>query len=91
MASVAPCRSPASIRSTTLPWPSAPTNLTRHHAIDLNLPIGCGGVPVFPDDIVVGDDEVAVIVLAGIADEIAEEATRMTLFEAWKAARGIRS
>lgn len=61
--------------------PSAPTNLTRHHAIDLNVPIGCGGVPVFPGDIAVGDDEGVVIIPAGIADEIAEEATRMTLFE----------
>jgi regulator of RNase E activity RraA len=25
--------------------PSAPTNLTRHHAIDINLPIGCGTAP----------------------------------------------
>src|ERR1700760_202306 len=35
--------------------PSAPTNLTRHQAIDINVPIGCGDVPVFPGDIVIGD------------------------------------
>ena len=40
-----------------LPFPtycqggSAPTNLIKHHAVDLNVPIGCGGVPVFPGDI----------------------------------------
>ncbi|MGI9293480.1 MAG: ribonuclease activity regulator RraA, partial [Pseudomonadales bacterium] len=34
--------------------PSAPTNLTKHQALDLNVPIGCGGVAVFPGDIAVG-------------------------------------
>ncbi len=28
--------------------PSAPTNLTRHRAVDINVPIGCGDAPVFP-------------------------------------------
>ena len=37
--------------------PSAPTNLIRHHALDLNAPIGCGGVAVYPGDIMVGDDD----------------------------------
>src|SRR5690606_40937352 len=31
--------------------PSAPTNLIRHQAIEINGPIGCGDVPVFPGDI----------------------------------------
>ena len=31
--------------------PSAPTNLTLHHAIDTNVPIGCGDAPVFPGDL----------------------------------------
>src|SRR5262249_37516547 len=42
--------------------PSAPTSLTRHHCIDMNLPIGCGDVAVFPGDVVVGDAEGVVIV-----------------------------
>ena len=50
-------------------------------AIDFNLPIGCGGVPVFPGDIVVGDGEGVVVIPAGIADEIANEAHEMTAFE----------
>ena len=28
--------------------PSSPTNLTLHEAIDINVPIGCGDVAVFP-------------------------------------------
>ena len=31
--------------------PSAPTNLTLHQAIDINVPIGCGDAPVFPGDV----------------------------------------
>lgn len=61
--------------------PSAPTNLTLHQAIDINVPIGCGDVPVFPGDIVVGDREGVVVIPAGIADEIADEAVAMTAFE----------
>src|SRR5438067_10066383 len=44
--------------------PSAPTNLIRHHALALNAPIGCGGVPVYPGDIMVGDDDGVVCIPA---------------------------
>ena len=60
---------------------SAPTNLIKHHAVDLNVPIGCGGVPVFPGDICVGDGEGVVIIPAGIAEEIADLAAEQDLFE----------
>lgn len=61
--------------------PSAPTNLTLHEAIEINGPIGCGDAPVFPGDVVVGDAEGVVVIPAHLADEIAAEATEMTLFE----------
>lgn len=61
--------------------PSAPTNITLHHAIDINVPIGCGDAPVFPGDVVVGDGEGVVVIPAHLADEIAAEATEMTAFE----------
>ena len=35
--------------------PSAPLNLARHHAVESNVPIGCGGVAVYPGDLIVGD------------------------------------
>lgn len=60
---------------------SSPTNLTLHEAIDINVPIGCGDVAVFPDDIVVGDDDSVIIIPADIADEIAVEAFEMTAYE----------
>ena len=61
--------------------PSAPTNLTLHQAIAIDEPIGCGDTPVFPGDIVVGDAEGVVVIPAGIADAIADEAVAMTVFE----------
>ena len=63
--------------------PSAPTNLTKHQAVDLNVPIGCGGVAVFPGDIAVGDGDGVIIIPAGLADEIAAEAKGMEKYEAW--------
>lgn len=61
--------------------PSAPTNLTLNQAIDINVPIGCGDVAVFPGDIIVGDNDGVMVIPAEIADEIAEEGIHMTLFE----------
>jgi regulator of RNase E activity RraA len=61
--------------------PAAPTNLTVHQAIDINVPIGCGDAPVFPGDVIVGDGEGVVVIPADIADEIATETTEMTAFE----------
>lgn len=61
--------------------PSAPTNLTLHQAIEINVPIGCGDVPVFPGDVVVGDNEGVVVIPLHLAEEIADEAVEMTAYE----------
>jgi len=61
--------------------PAAPTNITLHQALDINVPIGCGDAPVWPGDVVVGDAEGVVVIPANIVDEIATEAVEMTAFE----------
>jgi regulator of RNase E activity RraA len=61
--------------------PSAPTNLTLHQAIDINVPIGCGDAPVFPGDVMVGDAEGVLVIPAHLADEVADEAVEMTAYE----------
>jgi regulator of RNase E activity RraA len=61
--------------------PSAPTNLTLHQAIDINVPIGCGDAPVFPGDVILGDNDGVIVIPAALADEIADEAVEMTAFE----------
>lgn len=61
--------------------PSAPTNLTLHQALDINVPIGCGDVAVFPGDVILGDDDGVMVIPAHLADEVADECVEMTLFE----------
>lgn len=61
--------------------PSAPTGPILHHAADLQRPIGCGDVAVYPGDIVVGDGEGVVVLPAHLADELAAEAFEMTAYE----------
>jgi len=61
--------------------PSSPTNLTLHEAIEINGPIGCGDSPVFPGDVIVGDDDCVIVIPADIADEVADEAVEMTAYE----------
>jgi regulator of RNase E activity RraA len=50
-----------------------PLNLSRHHAVDLNVPIGCGGVAVYPGDVIVGDEEGAVVIPRELAVEVAAD------------------
>ena len=61
--------------------PSSPTNLTLHEAIEINGPIGCGDAPVFPGDVLVGDDDCVIVLPAHLADELADEAVEMTAYE----------
>lgn len=61
--------------------PSAPTNLTLHQAIDINVPIACGDAPVFPGDVIVGDADGTIVLPAHMADDLADEATEMTAYE----------
>jgi regulator of RNase E activity RraA len=59
----------------------APLNLIHHHAVDINVPIGCGGVAVYPGDLVVGDEDGVVIVPANIADDVAAHAAEQEILE----------
>src|SRR5512134_3228807 len=76
-----------------LAWPaycgarSAPLNLVRHHAVESQVPIGCGGVAVYPGDVMVGDQEGVVVIPAKMAEEVAKEAEAQTVFEDWVEAK----
>ena len=61
--------------------PSSPPSPIAHRPVDLNLPIACGGVAVYPGDIIVGDCDGVVVVPPDVVDEIAEEALATTLYE----------
>ena len=59
----------------------ATTNLAQHHAVDMQVPIGCAEVPVYPGDILVGDNEGVVCVPRALASEIAEPAAEQERLE----------
>ncbi|MEO1995986.1 MAG: ribonuclease activity regulator RraA, partial [Planctomycetaceae bacterium] len=54
--------------------PHAATNKTIHHPVDIQVPIGCGGVPVYPGDILVGDAEGVVVIPRNLAADVARQA-----------------
>lgn len=54
--------------------PAAPISLTHQHAVDFNVPIACGGVAVYPGDVIVGDAEAVIVVPRHLADEVAADA-----------------
>lgn len=62
---------------------SAPTNLTLHEALDINIPISCGDAPVFPGDVLVGDSDGVIVIPAELAEELADECTEMERYEAF--------
>lgn len=61
--------------------PAATTNLALHHAVDLQVPISCAGVPVFPGDVMVADGDGVVCVPRYLAGEIAAAAAEQERLE----------
>lgn len=62
---------------------AAPSSVTGLTFVGWNEPIGCGGVAVFPDDIVVVDDDGAVLIPAAFLDQVLAEAPEQERMEAW--------
>ncbi|MGH2353435.1 MAG: ribonuclease activity regulator RraA [Chloroflexota bacterium] len=52
----------------------AATNVTLHHPVDVQLPVACGGVSVFPGDAIVGDGDGVIVVPRHLAEEAAARA-----------------
>ena len=61
--------------------PSSPPSGIIHQPTDLYLPIACGGVAVYPGDIIVGDYDGVVVIPSDIVDAVAEEAVATTLYD----------
>jgi regulator of RNase E activity RraA len=77
----------AGVLSTELPiWASgaaAPPSVAGLTFVDWQQPIGCGGVAVFPDDVIVADVDGAVVIPAALVDEIVEMAVEQERLEGW--------
>lgn len=80
-------RDAAGVEATGLPvWGAgvaAPASVAGLHFVGWQEPIGCGGVAVMPDDVVVADRDGAVVIPAALADEVAAAALEQERFELW--------
>jgi regulator of RNase E activity RraA len=66
--------------------PAATTNLALHHAADLQVPIGCAEVAVYPGDVIVGDEDGVVCIPRELAAEVAGAAVEQERLERFIAA-----
>lgn len=62
---------------------AAPPSYASMLAADAQVPIGCGGVAVFPGDIVIADPDGVVVLPAAIAQEVARDAVEQDQLEAY--------
>jgi len=80
-------RDVAGVRATGLPvWcdgAAAPPSVAGLTFVGWQEPIGCGGVAIFPDDVIVVDDDGAVVVPKALVEAVAAEAAEQERFETW--------
>lgn len=63
------------------------TRAAWHHVADLQVPIGCAGVAVYPGDVLVGDRDGIVVVPRALAAEIADPSLEQERLEAYIATK----
>lgn len=80
-------RDMAGVLSTRLPvWcagVAAPPSVAGLTFVDWQQPIGCGGVAVFPDDVIVADQDGAVVIPAAMVDEVTTLGVEQEHLEGW--------
>jgi len=80
-------RDAAGVLGTGLPvWSAgvaAPASVIGLTFVGWQEPIGCGGVAVFPGDVVVADADGAVVIPAALVEQVAKEGPEQERFEAW--------
>lgn len=62
---------------------AAPPSVAGLTFVGWQEPVGCGGVAVFPNDVIVADRDGAVVIPAALLDEILELAPEQERMEAW--------
>jgi regulator of RNase E activity RraA len=69
---------------------TATTRLSFHHVADLNVPIACAGVAVYPGDVIHGDADNVTVIPAHLASELADMCEAQDDLEAYLALRVAR-
>lgn len=89
-------RDAAGVRATGLPvWctaEAAPPSVAALTFVGWEEPVGCGGVAVYPGDVVVADEDGAVLIPRALVEAVAREAEAQEKLEAWimrEVARGV--
>jgi len=62
---------------------AAPASIAALTFINWQEPIACGGVAIFPDDVIVADDDGAVVIPKALLSDVIEAAVEQEQFEAW--------
>jgi regulator of RNase E activity RraA len=62
---------------------AAPPSVAGLTFVNWQEPVGCGGVAVFPDDVVVADADGAVLIPAAFLDDVVAAAPEQERLEAW--------
>ncbi len=62
---------------------AAPPSVAGLTFVGWQEPVGCGGVAVFPNDVVVADDDGAVLIPAALLEAVVDEAVEQERLEAW--------
>ena len=58
--------------------------LSRDHLpLDIDIPISCAGVLVMPGDVIVGDDDGAMLIPAALVEEVVRDAAEQELRDTW--------
>jgi regulator of RNase E activity RraA len=80
-------RDQAGVLATGLPvWCQgsvAPPSVAALTFVGWQQPVGCGGVAVFPNDVIVADDDGAVLIPAALLDEVVPAAVEQERLEGW--------
>lgn len=62
---------------------AAPPSVAALMFVNWQEPVGCGGVAVFPDDVIVADADGAVVIPQALVEEVAEAGAEQERLEAW--------
>jgi regulator of RNase E activity RraA len=71
---------------------AAPPSMANLHPVEVQTPVGICGVPVYPGDVIVADEDGAIVVPRHLADEVARdsfEQERLEKFVAIRVGKGI--